>query len=51
MNHLKKLVSILICTLLIVSLLPFSVWADSQERDGTDVEEITTKEKVTQETT
>lgn len=51
MSHLKKLVSILICTLLIVSFLPFSVWANSQERDGTDVEEITTKEKVTQETT
>ncbi|MBC2261870.1 MucBP domain-containing protein [Listeria sp. FSL L7-0091] len=51
MNRLKKLVTILICTLLIVSLLPFSVWAEDQEGAETNVGENATKEKITQEIT
>ncbi|MBC1379517.1 MucBP domain-containing protein [Listeria innocua] len=51
MNRLKKLVTILICTLLIVALLPFSVWAEDKEGVETNVGETTTEEKVTQEMT
>ncbi|MBC1416150.1 LPXTG cell wall anchor domain-containing protein [Listeria innocua] len=51
MNRLKKLVTILICTLLIVALLPFSVWAEDKEGSETNVGEAATEEKVTQETT
>ncbi|MBC1375207.1 MucBP domain-containing protein [Listeria sp. FSL L7-1699] len=51
MNRLKKLVTILICTLLIVSLLPFSVWAEDQEGAEINVGENATKEKITQEIT
>ncbi|EIX1153305.1 MucBP domain-containing protein [Listeria monocytogenes] len=51
MNRLKKLVIILICTLLIVSLLPFSVWAEDKEGVETNVGETATEEKNTKETT
>lgn len=41
----KKLVIILICTLLIVSLLPFSVWAEGKKGEESSKEEVTTIEK------
>ncbi len=44
MNRLKKLVIILICTLLIVSLLPFSVWAEGKEGVETNTKETTSNE-------
>ncbi|MBC2096156.1 MucBP domain-containing protein [Listeria welshimeri] len=48
---LKKLVIILICTLLIVSLLPFSVWAEGKKGEESSKEEVTTIEKDAEEVT